>query len=211
MSANNASNAMSDEKVPSGLAAAWNERVEALAQKWAALAPRERRLLGIGFFVVAASIVYFLLFEPAFLGRKKLLEELPSLRNQLGQVESLGSEARRLTSVPTGLDNPNALKGLIEQSVTASGLKTQLTQVTQTGDLIEARFKAVSFNQWLLWLDSAVRETRMRVVDVAMTKEGAEGLASGKVVFEVSKRPTNSADAPNNSGNSGNSGNNSVK
>jgi general secretion pathway protein M len=182
-------NAMSDEKPIGGLAAAWNERVEALAQRWAALAPRERRMLGIGVFVVALSILYFVLFEPAFLGRKKLIEELPVLRNQLGQVESLGSEARRLTSVPTGLDNPNALKGLIEQSAAASGLKSQLTQVTQTGDLIEARFKAVGFNQWLLWLDSAVRETRMRVVDVAMTKEGSEGLASGKVVFEVSKRP----------------------
>jgi general secretion pathway protein M len=188
---NSLNNSMSDEKPVGGLAAAWNERVEALAQRWAALAPRERRMLGIGVFVVALSILYFVLFEPAFLGRKKLLEELPLLRNQLGQVESLGSEARRLTSVPTGLDNPNALKGLIEQSVAASGLKGQLTQVTQTGDLIEARFKAVGFNQWLLWLDSAVRETRMRVVDVAMTKEGAEGLASGKVVFEVSKRPGN--------------------
>jgi general secretion pathway protein M len=184
-------NSMSDEKPIGGLAAAWNERVEALAQRWNALAPRERRMLGIGFFVIAVSVVYFLMFEPAFLGRKKLLEELPSLRSQLGQVESLGSEARRLTAVPTGLDNPAALKGLIEQSVAASGLKGQLTQVTQTGDLIEARFKAVSFNQWLLWLDSAVRETRMRVVNVAMTKEGAEGLASGKVVFEVSKRPAN--------------------
>jgi general secretion pathway protein M len=186
---NSLNNAMSDEKPVGGLAAAWNERVEALAKRWETLAPRERRMLGFGAFVVAISIVYFLLFEPAFLGRKKLLEELPTLRNQLGQVESLGSEARRLTSVPTGLDNPNALKGLIEQSVAASGLKGQLTQVTQTGDLIEARFKAVGFNQWLLWLDSAVRETRMRVVDVAMTKEGADGLASGKVVFEVSKRP----------------------
>jgi general secretion pathway protein M len=182
-------NAMSDEKPVGGLAAAWNERVEALAQRWSGLAPRERRMLAIGFFVIAVSVIYFLLFEPAFLGRKKLLEELPSLRTQLGQVESLGSEPRRLTSVPTGLDNPNAMKGLIEQSVAGSGLKGQLTQVTQTGDLIEARFKAVSFNQWLLWLDSAVRETRMRVVDVAMTKEGIEGFASGKVVFEVSKRP----------------------
>jgi general secretion pathway protein M len=187
---NSLNNSMSEEKPVGGLSAAWNERVEAFAQRWAALAPRERRMLGIGMFVIAISIVYFLLFEPAFLGRKKLLEELPVLRNQLGQVESLGSEARRLTSVPTGLDNPTALKGLIEQSVAASGLKGQLTQVTQTGDLIEARFKAVGFNQWLLWLDSAVRETRMRVVDVAMTKEGAEGLASGKVVFEVSKRPS---------------------
>jgi general secretion pathway protein M len=187
---NSLNNSMSEEKPVGGLSAAWNERVEAFAQRWAALAPRERRMLGIGIFVIAISIVYFLLFEPAFLGRKKLLEELPVLRSQLGQVESLGSEARRLTSVPTGLDNPTALKGLIEQSVAASGLKGQLTQVTQTGDLIEARFKAVGFNQWLLWLDSAVRETRMRVVDVAMTKEGADGLASGKVVFEVSKRPS---------------------
>jgi general secretion pathway protein M len=193
-------NSMSEEKPSNGLASAWNEHVEALAQRWTALAPRERRMLGIGFFVVALSILYFVLFEPAFLGRKKLLEELPGLRSQLGQVESLGSEARRLTSVPTGLDNPNALKGLIEQSVSASGLKQQLTQVTQTGDLIEARFKAVNFNQWLLWLDSAVRETRMRVVDVAMIKEGAEGFASGKVVFEVSKRPAEGNPSANNNG-----------
>jgi general secretion pathway protein M len=173
-----------------GLSAMWDERVEALAQRWAALGPRDRRMLSIGLTLLSATFVYFVLFEPAFLGRKKLQDELPALRQQLGQVESLGSEARRLTAVPAGLDNPEALKGLIEQSVASSGLKSQLLQVTQTGDLIEARFKAVPFSQWLLWLDSASRETRMRIVDASMTKEGADGLASGKVVFEVAKRPT---------------------
>jgi general secretion pathway protein M len=172
-----------------GLSAVWNDRIEGLAQRWAALGPRDRRMLAIGLAVLSATFAYFVLFEPAFLGRKKLQDELPALRQQLGQVESLGSEARRLTAVPAGLDNPEALKGLIEQSAASGGLKGQLLQVVQTGDLIEARFKAVPFSQWLLWLDSAARETRMRVVDASMTKEGADGLASGKVVFEVAKRP----------------------
>ncbi len=183
---------MSNEK-SLGLASLWNQQVEALAARWSALAPRDRRMLSIGSLILGLTLLYFVFFEPAFLGRKKLLEELPNLRTQLGQVESLGTEAKRLNAVPVGLDNPSALKGLIEQSVAASGLKGQLSQVTQTGDLIEARFKAVNFSQWLLWLDSAVRETRLRIVDVAMTKEGAEGLASGKVVFEVAVRSANKA------------------
>ncbi len=172
---------------------AWNDLVESSAKRWSALADRERRMLAIGVSVIALSILYFVLFEPAFLGRKKLQDELPALRSQLGQVESLGSEARRLTSVPSGLDNPTALKGLIEQSAASAGLKNQLSQVTQTGDLIEARFKAVPFNQWMLWIDSAARETRMRIVDASMVKEGSEGLASGKVVFEISRRVNTTA------------------
>jgi type II secretory pathway component PulM len=153
---------------------AWNDLVESLAQRWGGLGARERRMLSLGIAVIALSILYFVLFEPAYLGR-------------------LGSEARRLTSVPSGLDNPAALKGLVETSAASAGLKNQLSQVTQTGDLIEARFKAVPFNQWMLWIDSAARETRMRIVDASMIKEGSEGLASGKVVFEVSRRMNTTA------------------
>jgi general secretion pathway protein M len=171
-----------------GISERWNAWVEALAQRWSALAPRDRRMLGIGIAVLAVTLTYFVFFEPAFLGRKKAQEELPALRAQLGQVESLGAEAKRLLTAPVGLDNPAALKGLIEQSVVSASLKGQLLGVTQTGDLIEAKFKAVPFSQWLLWLESTSRETRMRVVDVALVKEGADGLASGKVVFEIAKR-----------------------
>ena len=162
--------------------------IEVLAQRWSSMATREKQMVSAAALVIATTVIYLLLIEPAYLGRKKLQGELPILRAQLGQVESLGSEVRRLAAVPAGSDNPVALKGLIEQSASAAGLKAQLSQVVQTGDLIEARFKTVGFAQLVAWIDSASRETRMRVVDAAFIKEGSEGNVSGKVVFEVPRK-----------------------
>ena len=167
---------------------AFSRFLEIAAQRWAAMARREKQMVAAAFLVLASAFIYLVLIEPAYFGRKKLQEELPVLRTQLGQVESLGSEVRRLAAVPAGSDNPLALKGLIEQSVAAAGLKAQLSQVVQTGDLIEARFKAVSFAQLVGWIDSASRETRMRIVDAAIIKEASEGAVSGKVVFEIPRK-----------------------
>jgi general secretion pathway protein M len=68
---------------------AWNDLVESLAQRWGALAIRERRMLSLGLAVIGLAVLYFVLFEPAYLGRKKLQEELPALRSQALDIRAL--------------------------------------------------------------------------------------------------------------------------
>ena len=114
--------------------------------------------------------------------------ELPTLRTQLASIEQLAGEARRLAAAPAQNESPQRVKTQLEQSVDAAGLKPALAQLALAGELFDVRFKGVSYAAWLAWLDSAVRETRLRVVDVAVTRETGPGLVSARVTLEMPRR-----------------------
>lgn len=162
--------------------------LETLLQRWQLLTPRERRVVIAGAVLLAVAVVWLLLFEPARDGRQRLQSELPALRSQLAEMEQLSGEVRRLGAVPAGSDSPQAIRVQLEQSIDSAGLKPALAQLTHSGDLFDLRFKSVSYAVWLLWLDTAARETRLRVVDAAITREAGVGVVSVKLALELPRR-----------------------
>jgi general secretion pathway protein M len=165
------------------------ELLERGVRWWASLQARERRLLGTGAAVVALALAYLIAFEPAYAGRQRLAKELPALRAQLAQMEGLAAEARRLSGQASqAVDSPQQLKAQLEQSVEAAGLKGSLAQLSVSGDLIDVRFKSVPLAAWLGWFDTALRETRLRAVDMAVDREAAPGVVSARLTLEAPKR-----------------------
>jgi general secretion pathway protein M len=162
--------------------------LEPLLQKWSGLSSRDRRMLGlaIGFLIIVFA--WMVAFEPAWDGRRQLSRELPALRNDLAQMDQLAAEAR-LTA--TGAQQPTQsaaqLKDRLSESLSDSGLGSSLTQMEVNGDMIEARFRQADFEKWLYWLDGAVRDTRMRVVDISLTRE-SPGVVSGRLTLEAPRR-----------------------
>jgi general secretion pathway protein M len=166
-----------------------SELLERGLRWWAGLQPREKRVLGGGGALLALALLYLLAFEPAYEGRRKLEAELPALRGQVAQMEALSSEARRLSGqVAQGADSPQQLKAQLEQSIEAAGLKGSMSQLSLAGELIDLRFKGVSFAAWLAWFDAAMRETRLRAVDVSVERETTPGLVSARLTLEAPKR-----------------------
>jgi general secretion pathway protein M len=163
--------------------------LEQAVRWWASLQSRERRVLGGGVTLLVIVLVYFLAYEPAMDGRRRLQAELPTLRGQLAQIEGLAGEARRLAGqAPQGVDSPEQLRIQLEQSIAAAGLKGAISQLTVAGDLIDLRFKGVPFATWLTWFDSALRETRLRAVDIAIEREAAPGVVTARLTLEAQKR-----------------------
>lgn len=163
--------------------------IERILQSWQAMALRERRLVGMAGLVLLLAFVYLALIEPAWKGRASLERELPVLRQQLSQMLSLAAEVRQLSAAPpAGARGVQVSRQALEQSAKASGLAASLQKVETNGDMIEMRFKSVSHAQWLSWLDTALRETRLRVIDLSVNREPSPGTVSVRVVFEASKR-----------------------
>ena len=162
--------------------------IENLLARWAGLAPRERRFVAGGALLVVATIVYLALFEPAWQGRRKIQAELPALRSQVGQIDALANEARQLAAIPAVDETPQALRRQFEQSLAAAGLKDHVTQMNFSGGVLDVRFSAVPFAGWVAWLDSALRETRLRVVDAVVTRDAVNGTATVKLALEGPRR-----------------------
>ena len=163
--------------------------IERLMRAWAALQPRERRLVGAGTVLSVLGLLYLVAFEPAWIGRQRLQTELPGLRTQLAQIESLATEARQLAGqAAQPAESTQQVKVLLEQSIEAAGLKTHMSQLSASGELIDLRFKGVPFQAFLTWFDAALRETRLRAVDVAIEREASPGLAAVRLTLESSRR-----------------------
>ena len=62
--------------------------LENLLQKWASLAPRDRRMLIIAGCFLLVIIFWQVLLEPAWVGRQRLQKTLPTLRADLAQMVS---------------------------------------------------------------------------------------------------------------------------
>jgi len=166
-----------------------NGQLERAVRAWAAMQPRERRLVMAGLGLSLAGLLYLVAFEPAWLGRARLQADLPALRTQLAQVEALAGEARQLSGqTAQPVESTQQLKSLLEQSIDAAGLRSYVAQIGASGELIDLRFKGVPFETWLTWFDTSLRETRLRAVDVAIERESNPGVATIRVTLESARR-----------------------
>lgn len=162
--------------------------LEPVLQTWKGLSARDRRMLVVGGTFLAIVAIWMLGFQPAWKGRQQMTKELPVLRGELAQMDQLVAEARiAATSNRPSTETAAQLKARIEQSLTEAGLMSSVAQLEATSELIEVRFNRVAFDKWLYWLDGAVRDTRMRIVDLSLTREAA-GVVSGRIAFESPRR-----------------------
>ena len=162
--------------------------LENLLQKWASLAPRDRRMLLIAGAFLAVIIFWQVLLEPAWVGRQRLEKSLPTLRAELAQMDSLAAEARELANAADAPVEPAArIATRLEQSLQARGMDKEAAKVQVQGDIIEVRCHQAPFENWIFWLDGAVRETRTRIVDLSVTRE-SPGVFSGRLALEMARR-----------------------
>lgn len=159
-----------------------------LLPAWRGLAERERRLVALAAVVLLGAGVWLLAFEPAWQGRARLSNELPRLHAQLAQQQRMAEEARQLSALPASTASPQAQRAAVESAVRSAGLAGSLAQLSLSGELIDVRFKAVAFEAWLAWLDATLRETRLRVADVAITREAQPGVVSVRLVLEMARK-----------------------
>lgn len=159
--------------------------IERMWLAWTGLARREQRVVAYGAAVLLAVIAYLAFFEPAWQGRARLRQEIPALRAQVAQMQGLAAEAGRLAAVPKGGEAPKGMRTVLEQSVRSAGLGANLSQLSASGELFELRFNSVAHGAWLEWLDTTLRETRLRVAEASVTREAAPGVVSARVVLEA--------------------------
>lgn len=162
--------------------------IEAFLKRWGAMALRERRMVLVASGVVAFAILWMGLFEPAWNGRRALHEELPVLRTQVAQMSGLATVAQQAQAQARAVPAPEAARAAIETSLKAAGLSPSVGQFELNGERISLKLQGVAGAAAFDWLDAALRETRMRVVDASVTREARPGFVSVRLVLEAARR-----------------------
>ena len=120
--------------------------------------------------VVVAALLYVGAVEPAWRERTRLQRDLPRLQEQATQVDSLRAEALALGGSGTTIA---ADRAAAEQSLTRAGL---VGSVRGGGNQLDVSVRGAAAQAWFAWLDSYVRESRLRVVRVRVNRAAGAGM-----------------------------------
>lgn len=135
---------------------------QSYARFWTARAPREQKILTACAAVVVLALVHLILVEPALSGREKLNRELPTLRQQVAELQALSKQAAALSS-KAATPLPAISREGVEAALARSGLTQQ--SVSLSGDVVQVKLSSVSFSGLLHWLEEMQTVTLLAVAD----------------------------------------------
>jgi general secretion pathway protein M len=162
--------------------------IEALRAKWTALAQRERLIVvGVALLVVAA-LLYLGAVDPALTARRASAKDLPRLREQAAELQSLIQEVKLLRGRGAASYTPQAAKEALAQSLAQGNLASARIAMLDERR-ISVTAKAVPVAQWLVWVEQAARESRLRITTAQITATATRGMVDSEMTFEIARRP----------------------
>jgi general secretion pathway protein M len=154
---------------------------------WLGLARRERAMtVAAGSFALLA-LLYLIAIEPAWKARQRLGAELPRLRAQATEVNSLAQEARQLTSRGVAVESAATAKTALEQSLARANLGSVRVAVLDERR-VAVSAKTVPVTQWLAWAEESARESRLRIAAVRISRTAVRAVVDAEATFEVAAR-----------------------
>ncbi|MBF6986409.1 MULTISPECIES: type II secretion system protein M [Cupriavidus] len=153
---------------------AWQDRFNAF---WAARNPREQAILAGGAAVMVLVIGYTLLWEPAAEGRQRLARNLPQMRADLAEMETLAQEARGLKATPAPALRGDALTQALQDSLGQHGLKAARLAAGADNN-VQVQLDKVPFGAFSSWLQDVRQQQRMKVIDARIVYVGATALVN---------------------------------
>jgi type II secretory pathway component PulM len=137
---------------------------ESVAAYWRSRSTRERAILGGAAFVVAAALLYGLVWEPGMAARQKLSTSLPRMRAQLEDIRLQQKEVlalrKQLESAPPRAD----LKSLLQDSAKRTPFGGSVERVEAVAaDRVFIAAGPVDFDAWLDWVAGLQRDFGARI------------------------------------------------
>jgi general secretion pathway protein M len=145
-----------------------------LSEFWEVRTPREKTLLIWGGLALGLALIYLVLWAPAYEGRARLRDTLPTMQRQLATMNAQAMEARSLAGnaesvTPTG----GALRDALAKSLADNGM--QPTQLQVVGAAVQFQLKNASFPNWTMWLDDARKQFKVQVLEAHVTALKPDG------------------------------------
>lgn len=139
--------------------------------------------------VLAITVLYVGLWEPASEGSKRLTRELPELRAELESMRAQKAELARLKTAPKQAALPaGQLRDLIRKSAETSGLGTNFVRLDAgTNGLVQVSLAKVPFDAWLRWVDTLQRQYRLGLDSARVETLGEPGMVRVEAVFAAAQ------------------------
>ncbi len=153
----------------SGAAANWRR---ALATRWNALAPRERRAVRIAVALAVAALLWWLLLAPALQTLRTARAQQPVLEAQLLQMRALQQQARELQAAPK-IDYDQALRAVEAATKQRLGNTAQFGVL---GDRATVTLRGTTADALAAWLAQVRIDARALPSEVRLVRSPVSGI-----------------------------------
>ncbi|MDB5798664.1 MAG: type secretion system protein [Paucimonas sp.] len=153
---------------------------------WSAREPRERKLLAWGLAALLLAALYLLLIDPALTGRAQLRKDLPALRQQVTQMQSMARELEKAPAAADAAQAAPATRESLEASLAPAGLKAQ--SITVTGEIIRIQMNGVSFAALVGWLEQAAKNSGITVVESSIVAQTQPDTVNATLTLRQQRR-----------------------
>ncbi|MDY7548314.1 type II secretion system protein GspM [Glaciimonas sp. Gout2] len=145
------------------LRSTWGKMRRSATDFWLQRNLRERRLLSASAIFIVLVIMHLLLIGPALSGRARLQKDLPTLRQQSVEMQSLTAIAATLSSRQAAERILPLSKETVEATLKSKGLHPQ--NVSMSGDIAKVQLSQVDFVSLLDWLDNAQKSAHWEITE----------------------------------------------
>lgn len=160
--------------------AAWHKLLSGWRSRWAAFAPRERRLLTVAAAVLGLFLLWTVAIAPAWRTLRSAPAQLDALDAQLQQMQALAAEAGRLRGAPpVALDQAQAAL-----SAATERLASPASKLSLQGERALLTLKGVGAPQLSAWLAEARAGARAQVVEATLSQAGP-GVYDGSLTLAL--------------------------
>jgi general secretion pathway protein M len=160
-----------------------------LRQRWEALEPRERRVLGAGAVVVLAVIGYLLVWEPLVQSRDEWRVRVAAAETDLVWMRSVAPEvlARRGATPAGTAPDSRSLLARVDASVREAGLAGALLRVEPVAsNQVRVTFEQAGFDALMRWLETLAQRHGTRVTEMSVQRADGVGVVDARLGLEES-------------------------
>ena len=161
--------------------------MSALRQRWDALAPRERLVLGAGAVVLSAVLLYVLAWEPLAQSRDALRTQVQAGEADLAWMRAAAPLVReRAAAAPAAIaKDGRSLLARADASARDAGLGTALLRVEPvSGHQVRMHFQAAGFDALMRWVEALSAQGSLRVNEFSARRAEGVGLVDANLSLE---------------------------
>lgn len=157
---------------------------EPLLERYRELQPRERVMVAIGAVVVAITLVYLLLWEPAANARTRQATALADERALAERLETIGVAVQKARASGVGAiqGRGQSLLTLVDQLGKSAELGKAPTRMQPEGDTeVKVWFEDVPFDALVRWMNTLESRYGMQISAAELERRAGAGLVNARL------------------------------
>ena len=167
--------------------------LQALAQRWQTLSPREQRLLSFGAVLLAMAVMWWLALAPALRTVREAPAQQAALDAQWQELKDLQAQAQSLQQQPR-MTQAEALRALQNSTTQLLGNSAQIQTL---GERSTVTLKAVPAPALASWLAQVRTQARAVPVQAQLLRSAADKVTAGPEGKATNPPSANAPSMPN--------------